>query len=69
MDDAKYKLISKKIRLMRITLGYSQEYMAQKLNISQNVYSKNERNINNVPLIRIMQIAAILNVTVSQLLE
>ncbi|WP_162237734.1 helix-turn-helix transcriptional regulator [Pedobacter sp. Leaf41] len=54
---------------MRAILGYSQEYMAQELGISQNVYSHNERNIGNLPLNRIYQIAAILNISVTQLLE
>ena len=69
MDDTKYKLISKKIRLIRNTLGLSQEYMAQELGISQNVYSNNERNIKNVPLYRFEQIAKILGVSIIKLLE
>ncbi|KQN38049.1 hypothetical protein ASE92_00970 [Pedobacter sp. Leaf41] len=69
MDDKKYQKISIKIRTMRAILGYSQEYMAQELGISQNVYSHNERNIGNLPLNRIYQIAAILNISVTQLLE
>ena len=62
-------LISKRIRTRRIELEFSQEYMAERLNISQNVYSKNERYIKRVPLQRILQIAAILSISLSQLLE
>ena len=69
MDDTKCELISRKIKLKRYALGYSQEYMAQQLGISQNVYSKNERDVKNIPLIRIIQIASILNVSVSRLLK
>ena len=36
------KLVLDKIRLIRIDKGYSQEYMADKLNISQAKYSRLE---------------------------
>lgn len=64
-----FKLISKRIRTKRIELEFSQEYMAERLNISQNIYSKNERYIEGVPLKRILKIAVILNLTLAQLLE
>lgn len=50
-------------------LGYSQEYMAQELNISQNVYSRNERNIKNVPLERVIQICKVLDIPIAELLR
>ncbi|WP_421942120.1 helix-turn-helix domain-containing protein [Pedobacter sp.] len=69
MDDKKLEAISRKIRIRRLILGYSQEYMAQELEISQNVYSKNERNIRNVPLARVLQICEILCISLAGLLE
>lgn len=69
MDDNKYEKISKKIRITRIALGYSQEYMAQELEISQNVYSINERNMKDVPLERVMRMCEILNLPVEELLK
>ncbi|RZL41961.1 MAG: XRE family transcriptional regulator [Pedobacter sp.] len=69
MDDTKYKLISKRIRLARNRLGFSQEYIAQELGISQNVYSNNERNVKNIPIYRLEQIAKILGVSIIKLLE
>ncbi|GAA3983283.1 hypothetical protein GCM10022246_39000 [Pedobacter ginsengiterrae] len=36
--EAHYKLITERIRLRRIELEFSQEYMAEQLDISQNTY-------------------------------
>ena len=69
MNETRYKKISEKIRIVRLTLGYSQEYMAQELSISQNVYSKNERNMKDVPLERVIQICEILNIPFEELLN
>jgi len=66
MNENRYKKISEKIRIVRLTLGYSQEYMAQELDISQNVYSKNERNIKDAPFERVVQIFEILNLPIEQ---
>ncbi len=67
--DRKFIVISRKLRARRSEYGYSQENMAKALGISQNGYSKNERNIQNVPLRRVLQIAEILGIPISQLLE
>ena len=69
MNEISYKKISEKIRIARLTVGYSQEYMAQELGISQNVYSKNERNMKDVPLERVMRIFKILNLSIEELLK
>nr|WP_315424356.1 helix-turn-helix transcriptional regulator [uncultured Pedobacter sp.] len=68
MNEIRYKKVSEKIRIVRLTLGYSQEYMAQELGISQNVYSKNERNIKDAPLERVVQIFEILNLSIAQVI-
>ncbi|WP_410477237.1 helix-turn-helix domain-containing protein [Pedobacter jeongneungensis] len=57
------------MRARRSEYGFSQENMAKLLGISQNVYSKNERDIQNVPLGRVFRIAEILEMSISQLLE
>ena len=69
MNEIIYKKVSEKIRIVRLTLGYSQEYMAQELGISQNVYSKNERNMKDVSLERVIQICEILNIPFEGLLN
>jgi transcriptional regulator with XRE-family HTH domain len=51
------KEIGVKIRQLRELKGFSQEYMAEKLAISQRAYSKLERNETRVDWKRISQIA------------
>lgn len=56
------------IRIQRVIKGYSQEYMASRLNISQNAYSKLEREETELSVKRAYEIAAILEVSVYLLL-
>ncbi|MBC8988167.1 helix-turn-helix domain-containing protein [Pedobacter sp. N36a] len=49
--------------MKRIEKGFSQQYMAIQLNISQNVYSINERNIKAVRLERLVKICYILDIS------
>ncbi|MGA9648609.1 helix-turn-helix domain-containing protein [Pedobacter sp.] len=67
--EAHYKLITERIRLRRTELEFSQEYMAEQLDISQNTYSRNERDIRNVPLNRVLQIAVLLKLDIFELLK
>ncbi|WP_316762903.1 helix-turn-helix transcriptional regulator [Pedobacter aquatilis] len=67
--EAHYKLITERIRLRRTELEFSQEYMAEQLDISQNTYSRNERDIRNVPLKRVLQIAVLLKLDILELLK
>lgn len=69
MDDNSYKEISLKIKVTRAALGYSQEYVAQKLGISQNVYSRNERQIKNIPLERLVRIFEILDINIEEMFK
>lgn len=62
MDEKIIKTLTSKIRSKRAELGFSQEYMANRLHISQNVYSQNERNIGNVPFARILRIMILLDI-------
>ena len=52
-----------KIRILRRLKGHSQEYMAEKLGITQGAYGKIERGESDITLTRLGEIAAILNVT------
>ena len=50
-------------------LGYSQSYMADQLNISQNIYSINERNLQKISLDRFFQILQVLELTDEEVME
>jgi transcriptional regulator with XRE-family HTH domain len=55
--------INRKIHVLRKTKGVSQEYMADKLGISQRAYSKIERSETHLTFERITEIASILGYT------
>jgi transcriptional regulator with XRE-family HTH domain len=61
-------MIGEKIRLIRISKGYSQEYMAFMLNISQGTYSKLEKDSIEITIQRLLSIAEILEVNITELL-
>ncbi|WP_316830710.1 helix-turn-helix transcriptional regulator [Pedobacter aquatilis] len=69
MDERFFAPITWRIRELRNKKGYSQEYMATALGISQNVYSRNERNVKKMTLERLFKIATILDTTVAILLD
>ena len=52
-----------KIRILRRLKGYSQEYFASQLGISQGAYGKIERGESDITLGRLREIADILEVT------
>jgi len=54
--------IVNRIRSLRQQLGYSQEYMAELLGISQQTYSNIENNPERLTLVRLKDISAILQV-------
>ncbi len=54
----------KKIRMMK---GYTQEYMADKLGIAQNTYSKYENNSEKLPFETIERIAEVLEVSLNEI--
>jgi|SRR6476661_491587 len=60
--------VGERIRIERIRRGYSQEYMAYELNISQNAYSKVERQQSELTVKRLYAIAKILEMDVKELL-
>lgn len=57
--------ISKKIEKIRKLKGFSQEYMAAKLSISQNSYSKIERGETKVTMVKLIEICEALEVDVN----
>ena len=63
------KDISAKIRKVRELKGFTQQYMADKLCMSQNNYSKIELGRVKIPMERIHEIAEILDIAPQKLLE
>lgn len=57
------------IRKYRESLGYTQEYMATHMGISQNAYSKIENNITQLTVEHLKQISAALGVAITDLLK
>ncbi|SEN78586.1 DNA-binding transcriptional regulator, XRE-family HTH domain [Mucilaginibacter gossypiicola] len=65
----KLKLITNNIRKLRENRNYSQEYMAARLHISQNTYSKLELGYTALTLERLILIADIFGVRVISLVN
>ena len=64
----KIKAIAANIRHKREYRNYTQEYLALKLDISQNAYSKIELGYTKITVERLFQIADILEFDVTELL-
>ncbi|TKC12371.1 helix-turn-helix transcriptional regulator [Pedobacter polaris] len=62
------KEVASNIRKVREFRNYTQDYLAAKLEISQNAYSKIELGYSKITLDRLFHIALILEVQVMQLL-
>lgn len=67
--NAKIKAIAAVIRKKRDEKNYTQEYLAYKLNISQNAYSKIELGYTKITVERLFQIAEVLEVSATELLD
>ncbi|WP_340076153.1 helix-turn-helix transcriptional regulator [Leptobacterium sp. I13] len=61
--------VLRNIRNVRKVRGYSQEYLAFRLNISQAAYTKLERNETKLSVERLLKIAEVLETPLEQLLE
>ncbi len=61
--------IRERIKKVRIEKGYSQDYMAIMLNISQNSYHKLERGHTKIHLQKFIDIANILEVEITELIN
>lgn len=62
------ELIGEKIRIQRLTKGYSQEYMANELDLSVSAYSNIERGVTDLTVKRLFEIAEVLDVNALALL-
>jgi len=65
----KIKAIAANIRSKREYRNYTQEYLAAKLEISQNAYSKIELGYTKITVERLFQIAEVLGFPVTDLLD
>lgn len=61
------KNIASNVRNMRAYKGFTQDYIAEKLGISQNAYSKLELNYSKITLDRMFQLAEVLECDISDL--
>ena len=62
-------VVGENIRQLRVKKGYSQEYMADCLGISQQSYSRIEKKASEYPLSRLSQIADLLEVSLFDIIE
>jgi transcriptional regulator with XRE-family HTH domain len=67
--DLKIKAIAANIRNKREYRNYTQEYLAAKLKISQNAYSKIELGYTKITVERLFQIAEVLEFKVADLIN
>jgi transcriptional regulator with XRE-family HTH domain len=65
----KIKAIAANIRNKREYRNYTQEYLAAKLSISQNAYSKIELGYTKITVERLFQIAEVLGFEVAELID
>ena len=63
------KSVGEKIKALRLTKDWSQEEMAHQLSISLPAYSKIERDITDIQLSRLTQIAKLFKISVVELLS
>src|SRR5882757_5752531 len=62
-------MTGQKLRLLREFRNYSQEYIAEKLGITQHAYSRIENNLTKLTAERLEKLAAILNIPPLELLS
>jgi transcriptional regulator with XRE-family HTH domain len=67
--DLRTKAVAYNIRKIRELRDYSQDYLAAKLNISQNAYSKIELGYSDITLNRLFNISTILEVELTDLIN
>ncbi len=62
-------ILSEKIRLLRESKGYTQEYLANQLNISQQAYSQIEKNPHKISIKRLNEVSNVLKIPINELLS
>ena len=68
ISDLKTKTIVSNIRKIREFRNYTQDYLAAKLKISQNAYSKIELGYSNITLTRLVEITEILEIELADII-
>ena len=68
-SDLKTREVVANIRKIREFRNYTQDYLAAKLGISQNAYSKIELGYSNITLTRLIEISDILEVDLTDLIK
>ena len=61
--------IRERIKKIRLEKGYSQDYMADMMNISQNAYHKLEKGYSRIHLRKFIEIARILEIELTELIN
>ena len=61
-ESSNYKDVRNKLKMVRESSNLSQEYVASKLNLSQQAYSRMEKNPDNITVGRLRELSAILGV-------
>lgn len=69
LPEIKAKRVAENIRSLREFRNYTQDYLAAKLGISQNAYSKIELGYSRINLERLFSIASLLEVESSELID
>jgi transcriptional regulator with XRE-family HTH domain len=69
ISDLKTRAIVANIRKIREHRNYTQDYLAAKLRISQNAYSKIELGYSSITLNRLIEIAEILEIELTDLIS
>jgi transcriptional regulator with XRE-family HTH domain len=67
--NTKVKAVAANIRNKREELNYTQEYLAAKLHISQNAYSKIELGYTKITVERLFQVAEVLDCSITELIN
>lgn len=62
-------VLGTKLKKIREFKNYTQEYMSEKLNMSQSSYSRLESNEVDIPFTKLQQIADILEIKINELIE
>ena len=68
-QDEKTVAVAANIRRIRESKNYSQDYMAVKLGISQNAYSKIELAYSSITLSRLFKISEVLETNLADLIK
>jgi transcriptional regulator with XRE-family HTH domain len=69
LSDSKTQEVIANIRKIREFRNYTQDYLAAKLNISQNAYSKIELGYSSITLHRLIEITEILEISLVELIN